>query len=633
MKKFTLFSLLVFMSVLLNTHAQISFSDYYHLPHTEAFMIRSGDMNNDGKQEIVSIVRNGNYLETYIHYQGVDSVIDSILFVGQLYEENPYSTRSFALQDGSIQIATNGNGGTVFHETSPGHYASYSMDLYSSEIGVFESSVNFLCAVPVALPNFTVITGGYFMNYQNQHANQLFRQASISYIDERDSLLYSTHQGGVRVYKINTAQFPPITLQNSFIQASSSSPGFFRPETMAVNDSVIFQGNTHDGSYRLRNKNSTSITNGVLPYAPGINSAWVDLDGDSIQELVNYKDDKLYIYKNIGALDIVLYSIVDVPLERPSLHSGGSNYYFKHALSVGDYNSNGKQDIALSTQEGVVVLYNQTQSVMTEPDSSVSHISYTNVIDTLYDTVYDTLLVEVFDTSYTEIIDTTYEVVIDTLYEVVTDTVVVHDTSTIEVYDTIAVIVIDTLYESLYDSVVVEIFDTSYTEIIDTTYEVVIDTLYEVVTDTVVVHDTSTVEVYDTISVTVIDTLYEIVHDSVLIEVYDTITVSVFDTLYETVYDSVTVEVYDTLFIEQEIISSVDFHSELTLSVYPNPAEEIIYIKNNDFIKGEYFEIYSMSGQKVQSGLFDKSIQINHLASGVYVLKFNNASPVKFKIK
>ncbi|OGU59452.1 MAG: hypothetical protein A2X64_00905 [Ignavibacteria bacterium GWF2_33_9] len=57
--------------------------------------------------------------------------------------------------------------------------------------------------------------------------------------------------------------------------------------------------------------------------------------------------------------------------------------------------------------------------------------------------------------------------------------------------------------------------------------------------------------------------------------------------------------------------------------VYPNPTQDIIFIRNSD--KFEKYLIYDLIGRVVQSGVYNhKSIEVNKLPSGNYFVKLTN---------
>ena len=83
--------------------------------------------------------------------------------------------------------------------------------------------------------------------------------------------------------------------------------------------------------------------------------------------------------------------------------------------------------------------------------------------------------------------------------------------------------------------------------------------------------------------------------------------------------------------IEGNILSSTDFNIS-TVSIYPNPASNIINIKssNNSFINN--ISIYDLKGSialtKNISGLTETNISINLLQSGIYMVKVTSAKGI-----
>lgn len=67
------------------------------------------------------------------------------------------------------------------------------------------------------------------------------------------------------------------------------------------------------------------------------------------------------------------------------------------------------------------------------------------------------------------------------------------------------------------------------------------------------------------------------------------------------------------------------------LRVYPNPSESVIYVDSDKNLSGEKYKIYDMAGKREASGTYNPlaGLNINHLASGVYMLKIGNSRPVK----
>lgn len=67
-----------------------------------------------------------------------------------------------------------------------------------------------------------------------------------------------------------------------------------------------------------------------------------------------------------------------------------------------------------------------------------------------------------------------------------------------------------------------------------------------------------------------------------------------------------------------------------TIVVYPNPANDRLYVSIHDFLKGSSFRIYNSLGQKVYEGILDTSyVSTNMLLKGVYSIQIAD-STLKF---
>ncbi|PKF76228.1 T9SS type A sorting domain-containing protein [Chryseobacterium sp. PMSZPI] len=72
---------------------------------------------------------------------------------------------------------------------------------------------------------------------------------------------------------------------------------------------------------------------------------------------------------------------------------------------------------------------------------------------------------------------------------------------------------------------------------------------------------------------------------------------------------------------------------ENTISLYPNPATNTVYIKVKEN-KNYYYQLYNTLGQLVKTGMFEnKQIDISALASGIYLIRINNSEKVVKIIK
>ena len=76
------------------------------------------------------------------------------------------------------------------------------------------------------------------------------------------------------------------------------------------------------------------------------------------------------------------------------------------------------------------------------------------------------------------------------------------------------------------------------------------------------------------------------------------------------------------------IADVADFDAQ-SITVYPNPASEVIWVGNSTSFDFEKYTIYDMSGRLVMENSFDPSdnkIDISHLDNGVYLLMLNSAN-------
>lgn len=68
---------------------------------------------------------------------------------------------------------------------------------------------------------------------------------------------------------------------------------------------------------------------------------------------------------------------------------------------------------------------------------------------------------------------------------------------------------------------------------------------------------------------------------------------------------------------------SVNEYVKNNLELYPNPATDVIFIKNRAENETEY-AIFNVVGQEVQSGIADGQISISNLDNGLYIIKIGN---------
>ncbi|MEM6339200.1 MAG: T9SS type A sorting domain-containing protein, partial [Pseudomonadota bacterium] len=78
-------------------------------------------------------------------------------------------------------------------------------------------------------------------------------------------------------------------------------------------------------------------------------------------------------------------------------------------------------------------------------------------------------------------------------------------------------------------------------------------------------------------------------------------------------------------------LSISDFNSE-AISLFPNPVENILNVTSESLLIGESYSVYNLLGKEVIRKQFgsDKSINVEKLSSGLYILKLENLAPVKF---
>ncbi|NJK82970.1 MAG: T9SS type A sorting domain-containing protein [Saprospiraceae bacterium] len=66
--------------------------------------------------------------------------------------------------------------------------------------------------------------------------------------------------------------------------------------------------------------------------------------------------------------------------------------------------------------------------------------------------------------------------------------------------------------------------------------------------------------------------------------------------------------------------------------MYPNPSSGVIHFLLQDTFLPEHIRIFNWSGKLVYSGIYQPSLQIEHLLSGVYVLELTNAKNAYSKV-
>jgi hypothetical protein len=80
-------------------------------------------------------------------------------------------------------------------------------------------------------------------------------------------------------------------------------------------------------------------------------------------------------------------------------------------------------------------------------------------------------------------------------------------------------------------------------------------------------------------------------------------------------------------------VANTEFKTvENTISLYPNPVSDVLYIKTTED-KDYYYQIYNVLGQLVKSGKFeDNRTDLSSLSQGVYLIRINNSVEVVEKI-
>ena len=179
------------------------------------------------------------------------------------------------------------------------------------------------------------------------------------------------------------------------------------------------------------------------------------------------------------------------------------------------------------------------------------------------------------------------------------------DTSIISVYDSI--LINDTI--NIYDTTFINSFDTTFITNYDTTFITVFDSV--LVLDSISIYDTTFINTFDTTFITNYDTTFITVFDSVLvidsISIFDTTFVTYYDTnyisIYDTItyYDSVLISVTDTLIINVNLSGISSPNNSNTLKIYPNPANDIVFIDNGNFnsMSNYNLKILNSLGQEV----------------------------------
>ena len=80
--------------------------------------------------------------------------------------------------------------------------------------------------------------------------------------------------------------------------------------------------------------------------------------------------------------------------------------------------------------------------------------------------------------------------------------------------------------------------------------------------------------------------------------------------------------------------TSTSEFSKYDLKIFPNPSRDFIIIEG-DYPQDSFYEVYTMTGQKVLDGTIDKGssqIDIASLIPDLYILKLNNKTQPIIKI-
>jgi hypothetical protein len=90
----------------------------------------------------------------------------------------------------------------------------------------------------------------------------------------------------------------------------------------------------------------------------------------------------------------------------------------------------------------------------------------------------------------------------------------------------------------------------------------------------------------------------------------------------------------DEICIHELITSIEDTPDKASLLVYPNPARNYIFLRDNDIENMEMLSFIDISGKTVKriDGLKTERIDISDLAEGIYVLKVEYRNNHKNKI-
>lgn len=74
----------------------------------------------------------------------------------------------------------------------------------------------------------------------------------------------------------------------------------------------------------------------------------------------------------------------------------------------------------------------------------------------------------------------------------------------------------------------------------------------------------------------------------------------------------------------------VDVNNKKQLSIYPNPAKEIINLDSASLSDAKTISVFDISGKNVMNTPVSKSINVSKLTKGTYILKTDSGSSTKF---
>jgi hypothetical protein len=92
----------------------------------------------------------------------------------------------------------------------------------------------------------------------------------------------------------------------------------------------------------------------------------------------------------------------------------------------------------------------------------------------------------------------------------------------------------------------------------------------------------------------------------------------------------------DTIMISVQIgATGTNTASENSIHVFPNPVKDKLFITDAAALSGTHFELYDLLGKCVKSGAIraeNFSLDLNDLASGIYILNFSGNRNLSFKV-